>query len=119
MILPNEGRKVKEEASLTYPGRRTIFRGASRSKKEDMFGSIGLPEMLLILAIALIVFGPKKLPEVGRSLGRALREFKKSTEEIKSKLEEQINAEEFKNIQDDIKDIKKDLNGDEEGKKIS
>ncbi len=84
-----------------------------------MFGSIGLPEMLLILAIALIVFGPKKLPEVGRSLGRALREFKKSTEEIKSKLEEQINAEEFKNIQDDIKDIKKDLNGDEEGKKIS
>jgi TatA/E family protein of Tat protein translocase len=84
-----------------------------------MFGSIGLPEMLLILAVALIVFGPKKLPEVGRSLGKALREFKKSTEEIKSKLEEQINAEEFKNIQTDIKDIKKDLNGDEEGKKIS
>jgi TatA/E family protein of Tat protein translocase len=84
-----------------------------------MFGSIGLPEMLLILAVALIVFGPKKLPEVGRSLGKALREFKKSTEEIKSKLEEQINAEEFKNIQNDIKDIKKDLNGDEEGKKIS
>ncbi|MCJ7562982.1 MAG: TatA/E family twin arginine-targeting protein translocase [Candidatus Aminicenantes bacterium] len=84
-----------------------------------MFGSIGLPEMLLILAVALIVFGPKKLPEVGRSLGKALREFKKSTEEIKSKLEEQINAEEFKDIQTDIKDIKKDLNGDEEGKKIS
>jgi TatA/E family protein of Tat protein translocase len=84
-----------------------------------MFGSIGLPEMLLILAVALIVFGPKKLPEVGRSLGKALREFKKSTEEIKSKLEEQINAEEFKDIQNDIKDIKKDLNGDEEGKKIS
>ena len=84
-----------------------------------MFGSIGLPEMLLILAVALIVFGPKKLPEVGRSLGKALREFKKSTEEIKSKLEEQINAEEFKNIQNDIKDIKQDLNGDEEGKKIS
>ena len=78
-----------------------------------------MPEMLLILAVALIVFGPKKLPEVGRSLGKALREFKKSTEEIKSKLEEQINAEEFKNIQTDIKDIKKDLNGDEEGKKIS
>ncbi len=81
-----------------------------------MFGSIGLPELLLILAIALLVFGPKKLPEVGRSLGKAMREFKKSTDEIKEKFEEQIRAEEFKNIQDDIK---KDLSEDEEGKKIS
>jgi TatA/E family protein of Tat protein translocase len=81
-----------------------------------MFGSIGLPELLLILAIALLVFGPKKLPEVGRSLGKAMREFKKSTDEIKDKFEEQIRIDEFKNIQDDIK---KDLSEDEEGKKIS
>jgi TatA/E family protein of Tat protein translocase len=81
-----------------------------------MFGSIGLPELLLILAIALLVFGPKKLPEVGRSLGKAMREFKKSTDEIKDKFEEQIRADEFKSIQDDIK---KDLSEDEEGKKIS
>jgi TatA/E family protein of Tat protein translocase len=81
-----------------------------------MFGSIGLPELLLILAVALLVFGPKKLPEVGRSLGKAMREFKKSTDEIKDKFEEQIRADEFKNIQDDIK---KDLSEDEEGKKIS
>jgi TatA/E family protein of Tat protein translocase len=81
-----------------------------------MFGSIGLPELLLILAIALLVFGPKKLPEVGRSLGKAMREFKKSTDEIKDKFEEQIRADEFKNIQDDIK---KDLSEDEEGKKVS
>jgi TatA/E family protein of Tat protein translocase len=81
-----------------------------------MFGSIGLPELLLILAVALLVFGPKKLPEVGRSLGKAIREFKKSTDEIKDKFEEQIRADEFKNIQDDIK---KDLSEDEEGKKIS
>jgi len=81
-----------------------------------MFGSIGLPELLLILAIALLVFGPKKLPEVGRSLGKAMREFKRSTDEIKDKFEEQIRADEFKNIQDDIK---KDLSEDEEGKKIS
>jgi TatA/E family protein of Tat protein translocase len=81
-----------------------------------MFGSLGLPELLLILAIALLVFGPKKLPEVGRSLGRAMREFKKSTEEIKDKFEEQIRADEFKDIQEDIK---KDLSEDGEGKKIS
>jgi len=81
-----------------------------------MFGSLGLPELLLILAIALLVFGPKKLPEVGRSLGRAMREFKKSTEEIKDKFEEQIRADEFKDIQEDIK---KDLSEDGEGKKVS
>ena len=84
-----------------------------------MFGNIGLPEMLVIMAIALLIFGPKKLPEVGRSLGKAMREFKKSTEEIKDRFEEQIRAEEFKSIQDDIKDIKKDLSEDGEGKKIS
>ena len=38
-----------------------------------MFGNIGLPEMLVILAIALLIFGPKKLPEVGRSIGKAMR----------------------------------------------
>jgi TatA/E family protein of Tat protein translocase len=85
-----------------------------------MFGSIGLPELLLILAIALLVFGPKKLPEVGRSIGKAMREFRKTSEEIKEKFEEQINAEEFKNLDQDIKqDIKKVVNENEEGKKIS
>jgi TatA/E family protein of Tat protein translocase len=84
-----------------------------------MFGSIGLPELLLILAIALLVFGPKKLPEVGQSLGKALREFKKATEEIKGKIEEQINADEPKNVQDDPKDTKTDSSEDEEGKKFS
>jgi TatA/E family protein of Tat protein translocase len=44
---------------------------------------IGFPEMLVILAIALIVFGPQKLPELGKALGKALREFKKTTEEVK------------------------------------
>ena len=92
-----------------------------------MFGSLGMPELIVIMVIALLVFGPKKLPEVGRSIGKALREFKKTTEDIKGKFEEQINAEEFKDIQNDIKDIKKDLsgdikkelNGDGEGKEIS
>jgi len=78
-----------------------------------------MPELIVIMVIALLVFGPKKLPEVGRSIGKALREFKKTTEDIKGKFEEQINAEEFKDIQNDIKDIKKDLSEDGEGKKIS
>ena len=63
-----------------------------------MFG-IGLPELLLILAVALIVLGPKRLPELARSLGRGLAEFKKSTEELKENL----------NIGEDLKNIQKDL----------
>lgn len=51
-----------------------------------MFG-IGLPELLIILAIALIVIGPKKLPDMAKSLGRALNEFKKATREFKDSLD--------------------------------
>jgi TatA/E family protein of Tat protein translocase len=71
-----------------------------------MFG-IGMPEMLLILAIALIVIGPKKLPDLAKSLGRAMREFKKATNEFKetmhidSELAEVKNA--FNGISDDVK----------------
>lgn len=74
-----------------------------------MFGSLGMPELLLILVIALIVFGPKKLPEVGRSLGKAMREFKRTTEDIKGKFEEQLNAEEFKDIKSGLNDIKAEI----------
>ena len=63
-----------------------------------MFG-IGMPELLLILAVALIVLGPKKLPEMARSLGKALAELKKSTEELKGNL----------NVGDEFKDVQKDL----------
>ena len=78
---------------------------------------------MVIMAIALLIFGPKKLPEVGRTIGKAIREFKKSTDEIKDKFEEQIRAEDFKSIQDDLKkdlrevDIRKDLIEDGEDQK--
>jgi TatA/E family protein of Tat protein translocase len=49
--------------------------------------NIGLPELLIIAAIALIVFGPTKLPELAKALGRAMREFKKATEEVKESFE--------------------------------
>ena len=69
-----------------------------------MFG-IGMPEMILILAIALIVIGPKKLPDLAKSLGRAMNEFKKATREIKESID----------IDGDLKDVKQsfdDLNKD-------
>jgi sec-independent protein translocase protein TatA len=67
-----------------------------------MFGSIGPMELILIFVIALLVFGPKKLPEIGRSVGKALREFKKTSDEIKGRIEEEIEASEIKDIRKDI-----------------
>lgn len=51
--------------------------------------NIGMPELLVILAIALIVFGPNKLPELAKGLGKAIREFKKATEEVKESFYEE------------------------------
>jgi sec-independent protein translocase protein TatA len=55
-----------------------------------MFGSIGMPELILIFVVALLVFGPKKLPELGKSLGKGLAEFKKASEDLKKTIEDEI-----------------------------
>jgi len=67
-----------------------------------MFGSIGPTELILIFIIALLVFGPKKLPEIGKSVGKAIREFKKASDEIKGRIEEEIQASEIKDIGKDL-----------------
>lgn len=59
-----------------------------------MFGSIGMPELIIIFVIALIIFGPRKLPELGRTLGKSLAEFKRATNELKTTLEDEIRLEE-------------------------
>ena len=59
-----------------------------------MFGPIGMPELIIILVIALIIFGPRKLPELGRSLGKSINEFKKASNELRSTLEDEIRVEE-------------------------
>ena len=53
-------------------------------------GPLGIPELIAIFIIALVVFGPKKLPELGKSLGRGLREFNKAKNELKSTWDEQL-----------------------------
>lgn len=53
---------------------------------EGVIGRIGMMEIILILSVALIIFGPAKLPELGRSIGNGLREFKKATSELKDSI---------------------------------
>jgi len=66
-----------------------------------MFG-IGMPEMLLILAVALIVIGPKKLPDLAKSLGRALGEFKRATSDFKESLEIDSELRDVRKTFDDV-----------------
>jgi len=63
-----------------------------------MFGSLGVPEILLIMVVVLIVFGPRKLPEVGRMLGKALGEFRRATDDLKNTIEREVRVEELKEI---------------------
>jgi sec-independent protein translocase protein TatA len=55
-----------------------------------MLSNIGIPGLILILTLALIIFGPKKLPELGRAVGQTLGEFKKSARELTSDIVEEI-----------------------------
>jgi TatA/E family protein of Tat protein translocase len=63
-----------------------------------MFGSLGVPELLLIFAVILIVFGPRRIPEIGRMLGKAMGEFRKATDDLKSTIEREVRLEELKKI---------------------
>lgn len=58
-----------------------------------MFGTLGGPEILLILVVALIVFGPRKLPEIGKTMGKMLAEFRKASTEFKRTIEDEVDAE--------------------------
>ncbi len=58
-----------------------------------MFGSLGGPELFLILVIALIVFGPRKLPEIGKSMGKMLGEFRRASNEFKRTVEDEVESE--------------------------
>jgi Tat protein translocase TatB subunit len=61
-----------------------------------MFGTLGGPEIFLILVIALIVFGPRKLPEIGKSVGKMLAEFRKASNDFKRTIEEEVEADKLR-----------------------
>jgi len=63
-----------------------------------MFGTLGGPEIFLILVVALIVFGPRKLPEIGKSVGKMLAEFRKASNDFKRTIEDEVEAERLREI---------------------
>ncbi|HXV62876.1 MAG TPA: Sec-independent protein translocase protein TatB [Vicinamibacteria bacterium] len=74
-----------------------------------MLGPIGMQELIIIFVVALIVFGPRKLPQLGKSLGRSIAEFKRASNELRSTLEEEIRVEETrKEILEPIETIQKE-----------
>ena len=67
-------------------------------------GNFGFAELIMIFAVALIVFGPRKLPEIGRTIGGALREFRRATNDLKNTLDEEVRVDEVKKSLASVRD---------------
>ncbi len=80
-------------------------------------GSLGMQEIIVIFVLALIIFGPRKLPEIGKSLGKGLQEFKKASNDLKRTWEEEVQLDKEKEtmnnlLKDTSADLQKDLSVD-------
>ncbi len=71
-----------------------------------MFGTLGVPELVLIFVVALLLFGPRKMPQIGRSVGRALSEFRRASNEFKRTIEDEVAAADIRDVERDIKEVK-------------
>lgn len=76
-----------------------------------MFGSLGGPEILLIFVLALLIFGPRKLPEIGRTVGKTLAEFRKATFDFRSSLEREVELEKIKEAGSSVRSAVADTAG--------
>jgi len=74
-----------------------------------VFGTLGMPELILIFVVALLLFGPRKMPQIGRSIGRAMGEFRRASNEFKRTIEDEVAADEIRDVEKDLKDIKKTI----------
>ena len=71
-----------------------------------MFGPLGVPEVILIFVVALLLFGPRKMPQIGRSLGRAIGEFRRASNEFKRTIEDEVAADEIRSVERELKEIR-------------
>ena len=71
-----------------------------------MFGTLGMPELILIFVVALLLFGPRKMPQIGRSIGRAMGEFRRASNEFKRTIEDEVAADDIRDVEQDLKGIR-------------
>ena len=71
-----------------------------------MFGTLGMPEIILIFVVALLLFGPRKMPQIGRSIGRAMGEFRRASNEFKRTIEDEVASDELRDVEQDLKGIR-------------
>ena len=77
---------------MAHRGALLLRRALSKKGAGHTMGSLGVQEMIVIFLVALVLFGPKKLPELGKTIGKGLAEFKRASNELKSSLEDEINS---------------------------
>ena len=77
--------------------------------------NIGMPELILVFFVALLVFGPRKLPEVGRMLGKAMREFKKAADDFREAINQEPPEELVKEVKQKLKENEAELKNEGKG----
>jgi TatA/E family protein of Tat protein translocase len=80
----------------------TLYLGLGGS----VVGSLGLPEIILIFVVALLLFGPRRMPQIGRSIGRALGEFRRASNEFKRTIEDEVAAEEVRDVERELRKVR-------------
>ena len=96
----NDGVKMVRAVDASAPRPPVKGRAAAREAKTGMFGSIGGPELLVIFVIALLIFGPRKLSELGRTLGKGVAEFRKAASELRDTLDTEVSRAELPTSKD-------------------
>ena len=74
-----------------------------------MFGSIGGGEILMILTLALLLFGPRRLPQIGKTLGRTMAEFRRATHDLKNSLEHEVEREDLKEAREGLQSAGREI----------
>ncbi len=83
-----------------------------------MFGSLGVPEMMMIFVVALLLFGPRQMPQIGKSIGKALGEFRRASNEFKRTIEDEVAGEdlvELKKGLEEVRDVGKEISSIKDG----
>ena len=93
-FVPGQSKKSPVAPTRDWREKTLYFGSYSYRERSEIMGPLGFPEMVVIFVIALLVFGPRKLPELGRSLGKGLSEFKRASNELRNTLDDEIRSEE-------------------------